>query len=368
VELEIFCSKCGNAREDALDFKCRCGSPFDTKLGFPFRMPTAEQATLRRYIRNFPYLRDDRIVTLGERPTPLVQVADESLLKLDYMSPTFSFKDRGASVLISSILSSGKRVSSVREDSSGNAGASIAAYAARAGLGAEIFVPESVSGAKADQISAYGAELVRVKGRRSDVAAAAQRDKPGSAYIGHIWHPFFRDGLRTLAYEICEQLDWNSPDYVFLPVSAGTLLLGLISGFKHLLESEAVAKMPHIVCAQTQAVSPLYHRLRGEEYTPPENAESIADALVSTEPPLLDLMVKECRSVSAECLAITEEEILTSWLELSHKGFFVEPSSAVAYAAKKNYPAERLEGSSSVIVLTGAGLKKTSFRASALRA
>jgi len=358
-DIEVFCSVCGNPRESESLFRCSCGAPFDLRLNFPFSMPNSESTTLSRYVANFPYIRKDRIVSLGEQMTPLVNFKDRVMFKLEYISPTFSFKDRGSSALISSLASSSSPPPELREDSSGNAGASIAAYCARAGIRCRIFVPITVSGPKAQQISSYGAEMVKVPGTRAKVAEEAMKESYNGIYAGHAWHPYFRDGIRTLAYEICEQLDWNSPDFVFIPVSAGTLLLGLLSGLQHLIASDVIQRMPKVVCAQTEAVSPLHHRLTGEKYTPPPTLNSVADALVSVNPPLLEIMVKESNDARVSSEVISEEEIVSSWTELSHSGFFVEPSSAVAFAAQKRYQDKgMLDDKNSVVVLTGAGLKR----------
>jgi len=247
----------------------------------------------------------------------------------------------------------------ISEDSSGNAGASIAAYAARAGLRAKIYVPENGSGPKFNQIQFYGAELVKVSGNRSMVADEAQKPDKGKIYVGHILHPMFRDGIRSLAYEIAEQLDWRAPKYIYLPVSAGTLLLGLINGFKHLAKSSVIQTMPKIVACQTRQVSPLYHRFKNLPYTIPERITSIADALVSVNPPLLDIMIKNLKEADGDAVMVEEDETFNAFVELARKGFFVEPSSAVAYAAYKKQlkNKETSKDDEAIIVLTGMGLK-----------
>jgi threonine synthase len=249
----------------------------------------------------------------------------------------------------------------ISEDSSGNAGASVAAYAARAGLNAKVYVPQDVSGPKFNQIKFYGAQVVKVSGGRSKVAEEAQKPEKREFYVGHILHPLFREGIRSLAYEIAEQLSWHVPERVYLPVSAGTLLLGVMSGFKHLVESNVIETMPKIVACQTKQVSPLYHRFKNLSYTPPESLTSIADALVSVNPPLLGLMVKHLREANGDAVIVEEDKIFHAFMELAGKGLFVEPSSAVAYAAYKKQlrNQETSKGDKTVIILTGTGLKTT---------
>lgn len=354
--IDIYCSACGSAREKEEDFRCICGGPFEISLKFSYSSPRDSSSRLLRYLKNFPYLQPDKIIELGEQVTPLVKLDEYSLLKLDYMNPTFSFKDRGSQVLISALRSKLK-IKGVSEDSSGNAGASIAAYCAKAGLDCYIFTPETVSGPKALQIEAYGANLVKVRGSRNDVATEAMKTREGIVYIGHIWHPYFRDGIRTIAYELYEQLKEELSDcYIFLPVSAGTLLLGLISGLEHLVQDGLIDNLPEVVCCQTAAVSPLYHKLNGMIYRQPEKINSVADALVSTDPPLLELMARKCKKIGAKCVIVNEEDIISASKELSRRGFYVEPSSAVAYAAKKRFSFKD-KGRKSITILTGSGLK-----------
>jgi len=332
------------------------------RLDFNFepRLVQLKNYSAWRYARFFPYINQNNVITLGEGWTSLVEFNDSLYFKLDHLNPTGSFKDRGSTTLISAIHRQVKQHRGyVAEDSSGNAGASIAAYSARAQLRAKIYVPENVLGPKINQIKSYGMPVVKVVGSRSQVAQKAQQVEKGKFYIGHIFHPLFRDGIRTLAYEIAEQFNWKTPDRVYLPVSAGTLLLGVISGFRHLVNSGTTKKVPTIVACQTKQVSPLYHRIRKLEYKAPKKVTSVADALVSTSPPLLDLMIKELQEIHGDVEIVDENEILNAFTELAHRGFFVEPSSAVAYAAyqKQLRNKETSKADKTVIILTGHGLK-----------
>jgi threonine synthase len=365
MKYEIRCSECNKSSPSLLAFKCpSCGQPLDIRLNFSFdpdKIHTSNYS-LWRYSGFFPYAEENEIISLAEGWTPLVRFSDNTCFKLESSNPTGSFKDRGSTVLVSAlhrlIEEAGGYIS---EDSSGNAGASMAAYAARAGLNARIYVPETVAGPKFNQIRFYGAQVTKVSGSRNRVTEKAQKVEKRKFYVGHILHPLFRDGIRSLAYEIFEQFGWNVPERIYFPVSAGTLLLGLISGFRHLLDSGVIETVPKIVACQTRQVSPLYHRLKGLRYDPPETVASIADALVSVKPPLLDLMVKGLKAVNGDAVMVGEDEIMEAFLELARRGFFVEPSSAVAYAGfKKQLTSnETSREDKVVIVLTGNGLKTT---------
>ena len=362
---EIKCSACDQPSANILNFRCpSCGQPLNVQLYFDFEAGEIRRRdyTAWRYARFFPYIKETEIITLGEGWTPLVKFPGNVYFKLENLNPTGSFKDRGSTVLISALHKLLKKTGGyISEDSSGNAGASVAAYATRAGLKAKIYVPKSVSGPKFNQIKFYGAQVVKVLGDRNKVAEEAQKPEKRKFYVGHIFHPLFRDGIRSLAYEIAEQLSWYVPEHIYLPVSAGTLLLGVISGFKHLVESNVIENMPKIVACQTKQVSPLYHRFKNLSYTPPEKIVSIADALVSANPPLLNLMLRRLREANGDAVIVEEDEIFHAFMELAGKGLFVEPSSGVAYAAYKKQlkNQETSKDDKTVIILTGTGLKTT---------
>jgi len=363
MEFEIKCSACGQSSPSLLSYKCSsCGKPLNVlfKSSFEIKKIQKHDYTVWRYAEFFPYAKEAEITTLGEGWTPLTNFSSNVYFKLENANPTGSFKDRGSTALISALHTLIKKTGGyIAEDSSGNAGASIAAYAARAGLKAKIYVPENVSGPKFNQILFYGAEVVKVSGSRRKVAEEAQKAEREKYYVGHILHPLFRDGIRSLAYEIAEQFSWHVPERVYLSVSAGTLLLGVMEGFEHLVKSNIIASIPKIIACQTRQVSPLYHRFKNLTYIPPDRITSIADALVSVNPPLLDLMVKHLKEANGDVVMVEEDEIFNAFMELARKGFFVEPSSAVAYAAyKKQLKNEEVsETDRTVVILTGTGLK-----------
>jgi len=261
LEYEIRCSKCNRPSTDLLAYACPyCGQPLDIEINVNFQTQRIREKDYShwRYVDFFPYIKENEIITLGEGWTPLVKFSNNLHFKLESSNPTGSFKDRGSTTLISAIHRQAEKTKGrVTEDSSGNAGASIAAYCARARLDASIFVPSTVSGPKFNQIKFYGTPVVKISGSRSKVAEEAQKAGQNGFYIGHLYHPLFRDGIRTLSYEIAEQSGWSAPERIYLPVSAGTLLLGVLYGFKHLLDSNVIDKMPRLIACQTRQVSPL---------------------------------------------------------------------------------------------------------------
>ncbi len=361
MSFSVVCSRCNNYRQMATEWKCSCGAPFKVILQEKFKKERIfrNNRSLWRYFRFFPYVRKEKIVSLGEGWTPLVRVKENLWFKLDYLMPTGSFKDRGSSVLISGLLSEIPGIGGISEDSSGNAGASISAYCARAGIKSKIYVPEKASGQKMLQTLSYGAQVFKVKGSREEVSKKAQEVNEGYIYAGHAWHPYFRDGIRTLAYEIAEQTRWRNFDYVYLPVSSGTLLLGFMDGVKHMYDSDIIDSIPKVIASQTTQVSPVYHKLRNLPYSPPSEVKTVADALVSTNPPLLEEMMNALKAMDGDAEIVSEEEIVNAHNLLAKSGFYVEPSSAVAYAAYLKHLKEGTinKNKRTVIVLTGIGLK-----------
>ena len=169
----------------------------------------------------------------GRRSCPVDWGGAPVLFKLEFTMPTGSFKDRGMTVMVSYLKSRG--IDRVLEDSSGNAGASLSAYAAAGGLSCRILVPETASYPKIAQIAACGADVVTIKGSRQDVAEAALRQSAEIFYASHNWQPFFVEGVKTLAYELWEQLGFRAPDNVVVPLGYGSNVLGCERGFDELL-------------------------------------------------------------------------------------------------------------------------------------
>ncbi|HSE03908.1 MAG TPA: pyridoxal-phosphate dependent enzyme, partial [Methylomirabilota bacterium] len=203
----------------------------------------------------------EHAVSLGEGCTPLLAGEWHGApvhYKLEFMMPTGAFKDRGTTVLVSYLKSRG--IASVLEDSSGNAGASLAAYAAAAGLACRILVPETASYPKIAQIAAYGADVVTIKGSRQDVAEAALRETTDRGhpifYASHNWQPFFVEGTKTLAYELWEQAGFRAPDNLVVPLGYGSNVLGAERGFDELVRNGEIARGPRLFGVQAAACAP----------------------------------------------------------------------------------------------------------------
>lgn len=302
-------------------------------------------------------------ITIGEGCTPLVPVAlagGTPLCKLEWFSPTGSFKDRGASVMLSALRQQGIR--RVYEDSSGNGGAAIAGYAAAGGLAASIFAPATTSQAKLAQAKAYGAHLELVEGPREasqQAAIEASIADQGAFYASHNWQAFFLEGTKTLAYELWEDLGFRAPDSVIVPVGAGSLLLGLALGFSELLNARQIDRLPRIFAAQPLNCSPLDAAFHGEEIGARPVLPTIAEGTSIRTPLRLPEMLAALRMCDGATVAVPEEEILVAQATLAAAGLFVEASSATALAAfTRLFAAETISPDQvNIVVLTGSGLK-----------
>jgi threonine synthase len=308
-------------------------------------------ASLWRYREQLPA--GEPVVTLGEGMTPLVAARAGGLwFKVEGANPTGSFKDRGAAVLLTALASAGAR--EVVEDSSGNAGAAIAAYSARAGVRATIYVPEATSPAKVAQITAYGARVVRVPGTREAVAEAAQA-APG-IYASHCWNPLFFHGTKTLAFELWEQLDGRAPDWLVAPVGHGTLLLGLALGFRELVRASVLPRLPRLCAVQSAGCAPLAGPALGR---PVGDGATLAEGIRIRTPVRAAEIVAAVRESGGRWEIVDDGEIRAAQARLGAEGFYVEPTAAVAPAAAWRLLAGGgfADGATIVVPLTGHGLK-----------
>jgi threonine synthase len=263
----LVCTKCN--RSFSLEEKiwqCSCGGLLDIQFrpSFPLEKIKRRQPTLWRYREAIPLGEGQNIISFEEGFTPLIPVdfgGPRVWLKQDHLFPTGSYKDRGASVLMSKVKELG--IPRVVEDSSGNVGCAIAAYGARGGIQSEIYVPQSTSPGKLAQIRSYGAILHKIRGSREDTAEAVWKAARKDYYASHSWNPFFFHGTKTFAFEIWEQLGWKGPDTVIVPVGNGTLLLGAYLGFRELLEGGMIREIPKIIGVQFALCAPLVKAFRG---------------------------------------------------------------------------------------------------------
>ena len=362
--LTIACSNCGRVYPlDGTPHACiHCGGVYDLPAPLRFRPEEvdASQPGIWRYRALFGLPPGTPPLSLGEGNTPLLADALPDgrpvYFKAEYLNPTGSFKDRGAAVLTAFLRARGAQA--LLEDSSGNAGASLAAYAARAGLPATVYVPQATSEGKRAQIEAYGARLVAVPGPRSAAAEAArQAAETGRAvYASHAWLPLHLPGYATIALEIYEQLG-QMPGAVVVPVGQGGLLLGLYRGFDALRQAGLTLALPRLIGVQALACAPLWTMatMGVSAMGFVQELPTLAEGIRVRHPLRGDAVLRAVENSRGQFVAVPEEEILPARDELARRGLYVEPTSAVVWAALRQLPPDLPHPL--VLVLTGSGYK-----------
>ena len=357
------CSQCATRFDDQSPaWRCTCGGPLDlTWRGalIPDRL-AGREATLWRYREALPPI--DTPVTLGEGFTPLLPFRLEGrdvLLKCEHLFPTGSYKDRGAALLVSHARDTG--ITEVIEDSSGNAGAAMAAYCARAGIRCRILVPESTSSIKKSQITAFGAELIEVPGPREAAAEKARSLAEHTFYASHCYNPWFLQGTKTFAYEIWEQLGHRVPDTVILPVGNGTLLLGADLGFDELFEWGLANRRPRLVGVQAARCAPLVEAFRDGLDEPVDAVRDVrptrAEGIAVAAPVRGRQILAAIRESGGTLLAVKEESIESCRIALGRAGILAEPTAAAGLAGAARYFADAPPDEEVLAAVTGHGLK-----------
>lgn len=356
---KFVCTCCGHsAPMDTLKYHCDCGGLYNLDFAPPeFDLSFVDQKEFNifRYRVFFPLENELwRDVTLGEGVTGLVEIEKNLYVKLDYAMPTLSFKDRGAALLIWLAKTAG--VKKVLQDSSGNAGNSIAAYAARAGIECEIFVPRGTSPKKIAMIRSHGAAVTVYEGTRDETADACRqkaRDE-GVYYASHVYNPFFYQGTKTYIYEVFEQMG-RIPDNLFIPVGNGTLLLGCQIGLMDLLRADVIDKLPRIFIVQSAHCAPLYAAEGEPRSISP--MDTLAEGIAIGKPMRGKEILGGEYPGERRVILAPEDGILPAREYLARKGLYVEHTTAATYAAYIDYIKEHGLTGDCLIPLCGAGLK-----------
>lgn len=366
MNIRITCSSCGlEIPYQSGNWRCpRCSSTLKidyvvSESGFRKEKLSGRSLTMWRYRELIP-IRSENIISLGEGYTKIVKAGfleePHVNFKLDYLSPSGSFKDRGSSVAITHAKEIGAEA--IVEDSSGNAGSSISLYSSAAGLKSRIYVPKDAPENKRDFMRLFGAEVMETQSREKAFQLAVSFLSEGEYYVGHLWNPFYIEGMKTMAFECVEQLNWSSPDYVITPVASGTLLLGLYKGFNEFMDLGLTDKVPVIIGVQAEGYAPIYESFTGVKMKW-AGKSLLADALRVCNPPRLREIVDALRRSGGKMIVVNDGEILESLKIGFKKGFFIEPSSATAIAAYKRFLEEGFfrKGEKILIPLTGSGFK-----------
>lgn len=359
----LTCSTCGETYDPSPDipWRCRCGLPLDFA---EIPLPDTDQPPCVNNQNGLwafdAFIPIEKHISFNEGFTPLVTApVFEAECKLEYVFPTGSFKDRGATTIVSRAAELG--VETLVDDSSGNAGTAIATYTARSDIDAKIYVPVDAKPAKRTAIERAGAEIVEVEGSRNDVTKAClETVASGDAwYASHAWSPAFYAGTMTAAFEIAAQRDWVAPDAVVSPLGHGTLFLGLYRGFNRLQKAGWIDQVPKLLGAQGAGYAPIAAEF-GDTLT---GKNTITDGIHIEKPARRDQIIDAVNDTDGDVIALSEASVETALNRLHQNGFYTEPTSAVVLAALIRY---REEGTlatddDTVLMLTGSGLKSTSF-------
>jgi len=364
ISVNVLCTNCGRGYPvNGCPYRCeKCGGIFDFAESIKFDPNGIDKGQLGiwKFRRTFMFNDEMDAISLGEGDTPLIWsdcFGHSVAMKCEYLNPTGSFKDRGSS-LIASFLHF-RNVHECIEDSSGNAGASLAAYCAKAGIKLNIYAPDETSWIKQMQIEAFGAGINRIKGSRSEVSESAKQTADGGmTYASHAYLPFNLPGYATIAYEVFEQLGDKIPATVIVPVGQGGLILGIYRGFNALLKAGLTEKMPVLIGVQARVCAPLWSIYNGglDGLCFASDGPTRAEGVRIWHPVRGDAVLAAVGSSKGKFIAVDEEDIEIGINEFGQRGFYIEPTSALVWSALGQVIEDCLEPV--VMILTGSGLKQ----------
>lgn len=338
-----------------------------------FRVIADRRDGMWKYRELLPVQNSANIVSLGEGGTKLhrcVRLGDEFGIEEFYVkdetrNPTGSFKDRPISVAVTKAKEFG--VNTVVTSSSGNAGASLSAYAAKAGITCFVFTPKNVSPGPLSQMTAHGARIVMIKGSVSDSFELAQvvaKEYGWMNVTSTYLCPYATEGDKTVGYEVSEQLEWKVPQWLLIPIGAGPLLFGIFKGFTELVKFGLIDDLPRMVGVQAEGCAPIAKAfMEGRmEVSPWKNPKTIASGIAD---PLCgytqdgNLTLEIIRKSRGMAIAVSDQEILDAVRLLAREGVFAEPTGAVSIAGLRKMIDDKIvdRDDLTVCVVTGHGLK-----------
>jgi threonine synthase len=373
----LVCRECGSIYPEKVAHVCeKCFGPLEVQYRLDEIKLTPEEISRRprtiwRYREFLPVADQSSIVDLGTGLTPLHRCRNlgEALglknlyVKDDTTNPTNSFKDRPASVAISKARELGVTV--VGCPSTGNLAASVAAHAAKAGLPCYVFIPANTEVNKVLQASVYGAKIVAVDGTYDEAnrLAAEVAEEHGWAFANINLRPYYVEGSKTLAFEICEQLGWKNPDNVIIPLGSGALFCAMERGFSQLKEAGLTqGRLPRLIGAQGEGSDPIVRAFKkGSTGVPPiERPDTVAKSLAIGDPGDGKYVLRAMRASGGFAESVGDEEILDAIHLIAEKeGVFVEPAGGVTVGVLKKLAEEgKLDPEeTTVCCVTGNGFK-----------
>ncbi len=377
---ELKCLVCGRSYDPKqIDYTCpSCGPEGNLSVIYDYEMLrkswqkedllTNKDYTIWRYLPLLPIQNPIFIPPGMVGATPLYHFPPlaekygcaDLAFKDEGRNPTASLKDRPSSLAV--VKAQEKNASVVTCASTGNAASSLSCACASVGLACVIFVPERTPKAKLAQLLVYGARVIMVKGSYDQAfdlcLKASERFGWYSRNTGY--NPYMREGKKTFALELCEQLNWTAPDKVFVSVGDGNTLSGGWKGFTELYHLGWIDKLPQMIAAQAEGASPIVKAFRDNGNPEPMEANTIADSIAVGRPRDGMAALKAIRESQGDALSVSDSEILDSLKLLAREtGIFAEPSAAAAYAGFLKYAREgNLSTEEKVsVIISGSGLK-----------
>jgi threonine synthase len=376
---EIVCPRCDNRFSLAqLLNLCVCGSPLLVRYDLKAASVALSKSALRdrgltlwRYRELLPLQDDANLVSLGEGFTPLIEAKTLARelglarlwIKDEAQNPTGSFKDRGLSLAISRAKELGVR--KVAIPSAGNAGGSLSAYAARAGIEAHVFMPRDTPAANQIEARQYGAHLTLVDGLISDCGRLITERKSAEGWfdVSTLKEPYRVEGKKTMGYEIAEQLNWSLPDVIIYPTGGGTGLIGMWKAFEEMEELGWIgSKRPRMVSVQASGCAPIVKAFtEGRETAEPwPQAETLAAGLRVPQAVADFLMLRALRESNGTAVSVSDDEMLAEIPRVGRaEGIFFCPEGAACVVALRRLREQGwLKATDRVMIFnTASGLK-----------
>ena len=378
MTISLECRECKKAFEPTFKYVCDdCFGPLDVKYDSPVvnkNTFTNREHTYWRYFELLPIQNKANIVSINAGMTPLIKAEklgeklglNNLYIKNDSVNPTFSFKDRPAGIAVSKAKEFG--LSAVGCASTGNLAAATAAHAAKGGFPCYVFAPSDIEHAKIVQALSYGAEFIAVDGTYDDAnrIAAQIGDSKGIGIVNINMRSYYVEGSKTLAFEVAEQLGWQVPDQLIIPVGSGAMLNAICKGFEELQTVSLlndVSKM-HIVAAQPHGCAPIVDAFKKKQtdVVPVENPDTIAKSLAIGDPGDGRYVLKRLQQYNGYAEESNNKEILDAILLLAKtEGVFTEPAGGVAVAVLKKMVEDGHidKNDTTICYVTGNGLKAT---------
>ncbi|HEY6165617.1 MAG TPA: threonine synthase [Nitrososphaeraceae archaeon] len=374
------CRECGKKYEPQFRYICEeCFGPldviYDTSNVRKDIFVSRQDKTYWRYFELLPIADKGNIVNLNAGFTPLQHAnrlgkeiggLKNLYIKNDSVNPTFSFKDRPAGVAVSRAKEI--KLKAVGCASTGNLASATAAHAAKAELPCYIFAPSDIEHVKISQALSYGAEFVTVDGTYDDAnrVASVIGDSKGIGIVNINMRPYYVEGSKTLAFEVAEQMNWQVPDHLIIPVGSGAMLNAICKGFEELERLGFINNVANlkITAAQPHGCAPVVSafKRKSNDVIPVERPETIAKSLAIGDPGDGLYVLKRLRQYNGIAEEATDEEIIDGILRLAKtEGIFTEPAGGVSVAVlRKLIEDGEIDNDETVVCyITGNGLKST---------